>query len=86
MKKLSPTETACLLAILIILAIGCERQRKAESSTQAQDSVTIASMGTISIDTCVIVTAANYVRFDTTRIDTASFIADHSEIRKDSTR
>jgi len=28
MRKLSPTETACLLAILIILAIGCEKSKR----------------------------------------------------------
>jgi len=27
MRKFSPTQTACLLAILIILGIGCERQQ-----------------------------------------------------------
>ena len=72
MRKLSQAETACLLAIFIILAIGCERQRKAESSKQVRYSIATDSNGSIAVISGT--------------PDTIAPIVDHSEIGKDTAR
>jgi hypothetical protein len=56
-RPLSQAETACLLAILIMVGIGCERQAKISTPKR-----------------------------DTVKVDTTSFITEHSEIGKDSLR
>ena len=40
MRKLSPTETACLLAILIIVAIWCEKSKRQVSDVDTSTFIT----------------------------------------------
>lgn len=53
MRKLSQVETACLLAFLIIFAIGCEKQRKSgHAPIPRADSVVVRTVAnTVKVDT-----------------------------------
>ena len=71
MKHWTLTQLACLLAILVLLWIGCERQHKAAKANPMTDSVTVANSGTIT----------TALRSDTASVDTIAFIVNHSELQ-----
>lgn len=68
MKNWTPTQTACLLAILIIFGIGCERQKHGIVVSDKTDTVGLVYANPVLVA-------------DTGKIDTTSWITQHSEIQ-----